>query len=79
MAIVRVKEGIQCATFDHRIQSYVTLVGGIEFDSGDPFVKENAWAFETDDEAEARGSRKSKARVTSVEMATANPGELRNR
>lgn len=79
MSIVRVKEGIQCTTFDHRIQSYVTLTPGIEFDSADPFVKEHDWAFETDAEAETRPERKSKARVTSVETATANPGEKRNR
>lgn len=80
MSIVRVREGVQCTTFDHRNQTFVSLAPGIEFDSDDPFVKENAWAFETDADADARPDRKSRARRTSaplVEDASAEPGRKR--
>ena len=79
MSIIRVKEGVQATVFDPRTESYVTLVQGIEFDTGDPLVKEQTWAFETDAEADGRTSRRSSARRTEVETATAEPGEKRNR
>lgn len=73
MSIVRVKPGIQCVTFDHENQTFVTLTPGVEFDSNDPFVKANGWAFGTDDEREAKG-RKVAVRV---EDASAAPGSKR--
>lgn len=77
MSIVRVKNGVQCTTFDHRNQMYVTLTPGLEFDTNDPFVKDNGWAFESD--AEVNPERKSRSRVTSVrvEDASAEPGRKR--
>lgn len=84
MAIVRVKDGVHCTTFDHGNQVYVTLAPGIEFDSTDPFVRENAWAFTTDAELSSTEGRKGR-RVTSapiapdVEEAAATPGTKRNR
>jgi hypothetical protein len=81
MSIVRVKNGVQATTFDHANQTFVTLTPGAEFDSSDPFVKENAWAFETDAQAERDPDRRSRARTTSVsvEDASATPGTKRNR
>lgn len=81
MSIVRVKNGVQATAWDYDNETFVTLASGQEFDSKDPFVKANAWAFETDAESEADPDRKSRARVTSVriEDASAVPGSKRNR
>ena len=79
MAIVRVRKGIQATTFDHANQTFVTLVPGAEFDSNDPFVKENAWAFTTDAADEEDGRHAGRVTSVSVEEATATPGAKRNR
>jgi hypothetical protein len=73
MSIVRVKQGIQCVTFDHENQTFVTLTPGAEFDSSDPFVKTNAWAFGVDSESEPKGRKVS----VKVEDASAAPGAKR--
>lgn len=82
MAIIRVKEGVQATVWDAGSQQYITLVGGVEFDSSDPLVKTHGWAFETDEQAADRGDRRSRARKTEtslVEDASAVPGQKRNR
>lgn len=72
---MRVKPDIQATVYDPANATYVALTPGVEFDSADPIVKANEWAFQSDAES------KSKPRVRSVniEQATAGPGEKRNR
>lgn len=73
MASVKVKPDVQCVVFDERTNSHIALTPGAEFDSGDPVVKANQWAFHPAADAPAR------RRIVSVgvEQATAAPGELR--
>lgn len=85
MSIVRVKDGVQCTTFDHNTGVFVALAPGLEFDSADPFVRENAWAFTTDEDLSTQPGRKGR-RVTSAaitpdptEDASSTPGTKRNR
>lgn len=76
MSIVRVRPDVQATVYDPKSASYVALTPGVEFDSSDPIVKSNGWAFQTDAEAKPG---KQRVRSVSVEQATAGPGELRNR
>jgi len=74
MSIVRVKSDVACSVYDEDTDTRYALTPGMEFDSGDPLVRKFGWAFQIDAEADVRRQRR-----TSVEMATAEPGEKRNR
>lgn len=65
MATVRVKPGVAATVANPETGSFEALTPGRAFDSSDPFVKANAWAFTTDAEQDA------------IEQATAEPGEKR--
>lgn len=65
MATVRVKPDVAATVYNAETASYEALTPGRPYDSSDPFVKANAWAFTTDVE------------LDSVEQATAEPGEKR--
>jgi len=73
MSITRVKPEVCSVVFVDGIA--VSLTSGLEFDTNDQVVKEHPWAFEEDADA----VRAPKQRRTSVEVATAVPGEKRNR
>lgn len=82
MGTVRVKPTVACVVFDEKTGGFVTLAPNTPFDASDPVAKAHKWAFESDDEASARGE--AAGRVISVNMdtwvetATAAPGEKRN-
>jgi len=65
MATIRVKNGVQATVFNSATKSFETLVPGRAYDTSDPFVKEFAWVFQSDADAD-------------VEQASAAPGEKRN-
>ena len=73
MSIVRVRPGVAAVVQDPATGELVSLTPGVEFDSGDPIVKANGWAFQTDAAEDARP----RVRSVSVEQATAAPGEKR--
>lgn len=77
MSIVRVKADVSATIYDPAAAGYVALVPGVEFDSNDPFVKANSWAFQADAETEAKPRARSVTLDPGVEQATANPGEKR--
>ena len=75
MSIVRVRPGVAAVVHDASTASMVTLTPGIEYDSNDPIVKANGWAFQTDATEDARP----RVRSVSIEQATSAPGEKRSR
>lgn len=75
MSIVRVRPDVQATVYDPASASFVALTPGVEFDSADPIVRTNEWAFQSD----ASSTSKQRVRSVSVEQATAAPGEKRNR
>lgn len=77
MATLRVKQDVRCVVFDGN-GNPTTLTADVAFDSTDPVVKANPWAFEKDND----GGRETPGRVVAVnlpefEQATAAPGEKR--
>ena len=75
MSIVRVKADVSATVYDATVGGYVPLSPGTEYDSSDPVVKANGWAFQSDADAEAKPRHRAVA--LDVEQATANPGEKR--
>lgn len=51
MSIVRVREGLRASIYDPAHDVYVPLTPGKKYDADDPFVRANAWAFESDVES----------------------------
>ena len=64
MSIVRVRPDVCAVVYDAATTSHVSLTPGLEFDSGDPIVRQHPWAFRRD---------------ADVEEATAAPGQRRGR
>jgi hypothetical protein len=48
MATVRVKQGVAASVYNPATETREILVPGKPYDTDDPFVKEFAWAFESD-------------------------------
>jgi hypothetical protein len=69
MATVRVKPDVAATVYNFETASYEALTPGRPYDSNDPLVKANAWAFTTDAELDAE--------LDAVEDASAVPGEKR--
>lgn len=77
MAIVRVRPDVSpTAWWDDGAQAYVTLTPGGAFNSNDPAVKANPWAFQVDADEDNIEPRRTSV---GVEEATATPGAKRNR
>lgn len=75
MSIVRVKSDVVCSVYDDETDTRYALTPGMEFDSDDPLVRKFGWAFQIDSDVDGV----KRQRRTSVETATAEPGEKRNR